>query len=243
MEDWRRGEQGSDGGRPGAARGRRLGPSGPAADAAAIGAVQARCWRAAYAGLAPREALDRLDAAALADRWRVAVTAPPSPRHAVLVACSGSTVVGFAALAPSADDDASDTDRRARRPRGRPRPPARRPRIAAAGGRSTPSARVRVHRRSRLVPGPRRGPPRLPRLGRSAPGRRPPRPRRRRRPSPSAGSRPRSADVTAGRHRSRPRRAGSVTPNVPPSGGSRCRSASPPAPTGSRSGRCRWPPG
>jgi ribosomal protein S18 acetylase RimI-like enzyme len=80
------------------------------ADTAAIGAVQARCWRAAYTGLAPHEALDRLDAAALADRWRAAVTAPPSPRHAVLVACTGSTVVGFAALAPSTDADAADTD-------------------------------------------------------------------------------------------------------------------------------------
>ena len=79
-------------------------------DAAAIGAVQARCWRRAYAELAPREALDRLDPGALAERWRGAVTEPPSRRHAVLVACTGSTVIGFAALAPSADRDTGPED-------------------------------------------------------------------------------------------------------------------------------------
>lgn len=80
------------------------------ADAAAIGAVQARCWRQAYADLAPGEALAHLDGALLADRWRSAIADPPSDRHTVLVACAGSAVVGFAAHAPSADRDATPTD-------------------------------------------------------------------------------------------------------------------------------------
>jgi GNAT superfamily N-acetyltransferase len=79
------------------------------ADAGAVGAVQARCWRQTYAALAPREVLARLDPAVLAERWRGAVTTPP-PRHAVLVACTGATVIGFAALAPSAAPDASPGD-------------------------------------------------------------------------------------------------------------------------------------
>lgn len=70
-----------------------------AGDVPAIGSVQARAWRAAYARLLPPDVLAALDPAALAEGWRAAVTAPPSPRHRVLVACSGPTVVGFAACA------------------------------------------------------------------------------------------------------------------------------------------------
>lgn len=84
-------------------------PARPA-DVAAIGAVQARAWRAAYADVLDPAALAGLTPEALADAWREAVAAPPSPRHAVLVACSGSTVVGFAAVAPSRDGDAGDGD-------------------------------------------------------------------------------------------------------------------------------------
>ena len=81
-----------------------------AGDAAAMGAVQLRSWRRAYGGLMPAPLLDRLEAADLAAPWHAAVTAPPSPRHAVLVACAGAVVVGLAALAPSADPDAAGTD-------------------------------------------------------------------------------------------------------------------------------------
>lgn len=81
-----------------------------AADAAAIGAVQARAWRAAYADLLDAAALDRLTGDALAGPWHDAVTAPPSRRHSVLVACAGSTVVGFAAVGPSPDRDAGPDD-------------------------------------------------------------------------------------------------------------------------------------
>jgi ribosomal protein S18 acetylase RimI-like enzyme len=82
-----------------------LGPAGadasvrPAttADLPAVGAVHSRSWRTAYADHLPREVLDALEPDGLAQAWRTAVTAPPSPRHHVLVACAGSTVVGFAA--------------------------------------------------------------------------------------------------------------------------------------------------
>lgn len=79
-------------------------------DADAMGAVQARCWRFAYGGVMPTEALAALTADRLAPSWHAAVTRPPSARHAVLVACAGPTVVGFAALAPSADGDATGGD-------------------------------------------------------------------------------------------------------------------------------------
>lgn len=67
------------------------------ADVPAIGAVQARAWRAAYRDVLPAAVVDALDPGALADAWRPAVATPPSPRHRVLVACAGPTVVGFAA--------------------------------------------------------------------------------------------------------------------------------------------------
>jgi GNAT superfamily N-acetyltransferase len=81
-----------------------------AGDAAAIAAVQARAWQRAYAGVMPAETLRQLTGEQLQPRWNEAVSRPPSSRHAVLVACSGSLVVGFAATAPSADPDAGPQD-------------------------------------------------------------------------------------------------------------------------------------
>jgi ribosomal protein S18 acetylase RimI-like enzyme len=79
-------------------------------DVPAIGAVQARSWRAAYATLLPEGAIEVLASPDALAIWQAAVTSPPSRRHAVLVACSGAAVVGFAALAPSPDPDAGDDD-------------------------------------------------------------------------------------------------------------------------------------
>jgi GNAT superfamily N-acetyltransferase len=73
------------------------------ADVPAIGSVQARAWRAAYARLLPADVLAALDPEVLAEGWRTAVTAPPSPRHRVMVACAGPTVVGFAACGPDGE--------------------------------------------------------------------------------------------------------------------------------------------
>lgn len=74
-----------------------------AADLAAIGAVHARAWRAAYADLLPAEVLTELGPESFAAAWHGAVTTPPSRRHRVLVACSGPTVVGFCASDPEGE--------------------------------------------------------------------------------------------------------------------------------------------
>lgn len=79
-------------------------------DVVAMGAVQVRAWRRAYPGLLPEPVLAGLAPDAVAERWRAAVTSPPSARHAVLVACAGATVVGLAALAPATDRDAAPGD-------------------------------------------------------------------------------------------------------------------------------------
>jgi ribosomal protein S18 acetylase RimI-like enzyme len=72
------------------------------ADAGAVGAVQSRAWRQAFGALV---APDAMDPAGLADVWADAIASPPSPRHAVLVATAGGTVVGFVAVAPAQDPD------------------------------------------------------------------------------------------------------------------------------------------
>ncbi len=82
-----------------------LGPAGAdasvrpatAGDVAAVGAVHSRSWRTGYADQLPADVLAALDPEALAQAWSGAVSSPPSPRHHVLVACAGSTVVGFLA--------------------------------------------------------------------------------------------------------------------------------------------------
>lgn len=81
-----------------------------AADAEAIGAVQARSWLRSYASLLPQPVVDRIDGAAFAAAWQEAVTKPPSARHRVLVALDHGRVVGFAATAPSEDPDAEPLD-------------------------------------------------------------------------------------------------------------------------------------
>ncbi len=70
-------------------------------DAAAVAHVQAVTWRTAYRSLLPIEVLDGWDEAAAAERWRAAVTAPPTPGHGVLVALERDAVVGFAAHGPA----------------------------------------------------------------------------------------------------------------------------------------------
>ena len=74
-----------------------------AEDDAAIAAVQLRAWRTDHAELLGPDVLAGLDAEAVRAQWALAVTAPPSRDHHVLVACDGATVVGFAASAPATD--------------------------------------------------------------------------------------------------------------------------------------------
>lgn len=66
--------------------------------------IQLTTWRTAYRRLLPASALDQLEEAWLAERWREAIEAPPSPRHRVLVAMEQSVMthlVGFLAAGPA----------------------------------------------------------------------------------------------------------------------------------------------
>ncbi|GAA3949638.1 hypothetical protein GCM10023085_35220 [Actinomadura viridis] len=82
------------------------------ADTAAVADIQVRAWRQAYRDLLPAGVLDELtgpDAREVwRERWTEAVTAPPGPRHRLLVAVSSDLVVGFAAHAPAEDEPDHD---------------------------------------------------------------------------------------------------------------------------------------
>jgi ribosomal protein S18 acetylase RimI-like enzyme len=78
-------------------------------DAPAVGLVQAAVWRAAYAHVLPQEVVERFDGPSFARVWRDSLSAPPSPRHVLLVGCAGERVVGFAAVGPSRSADATET--------------------------------------------------------------------------------------------------------------------------------------
>lgn len=80
-----------------------------ASDAPAVGLVQAAVWHTAYGHILPREVVDQFDGPSFARVWRDSLNAPPSPRHVLLVGCAGEQVVGFAAVGPSADTDATET--------------------------------------------------------------------------------------------------------------------------------------
>jgi GNAT superfamily N-acetyltransferase len=93
--------------------------TGPVADASAriarpsdvpaVGLVQAAVWRAAYGSILAPSVVEQFDGPSFARVWRYSLSHPPSPRHVLLVACAGEQVVGFAAVGPSADADATET--------------------------------------------------------------------------------------------------------------------------------------
>ncbi|GAA1833931.1 GNAT family N-acetyltransferase [Luedemannella flava] len=69
-------------------------------DAGEIARIQLSTWRHAYRRLLPRRILDELGEEWMAEQWLAAITAPPSPRHRVLVAveqAQESYLVGFVA--------------------------------------------------------------------------------------------------------------------------------------------------
>jgi GNAT superfamily N-acetyltransferase len=80
-----------------------------ASDAPAVGLVQAAVWRSAYGHVLPQEVVEQFDPPSFARVWRSSLTNPPGPRHVLLVGCAGEQVVGFAAVGPSVDPDASET--------------------------------------------------------------------------------------------------------------------------------------
>jgi len=80
-----------------------------ASDAPAVGLVQAAVWRSAYGHVLPQDVVARFDGPSFARIWRDSLSTPPSPRYVLLVGCAGEQVVGFAAVGPSVDPDATET--------------------------------------------------------------------------------------------------------------------------------------
>ena len=83
-----------------------------AGDAASLARVQVASWRCGLAGIVPASLLAELtgDEAeqAFRDRWREAITNPPTSRHRVLAAVTGGPareVAGFVSAGPATDTD------------------------------------------------------------------------------------------------------------------------------------------
>lgn len=84
------------------------------AEAAAIAGVQRRSWTQLYPEPVAARLLDEVDAQAMAESWEKAIMRPPLATLRVLVAVDSSgerhRVVGFAAVGPSDDPDASPAE-------------------------------------------------------------------------------------------------------------------------------------
>lgn len=78
-----------------------------AEDAAVIAEVQVRAWRERYADLLPADLLEELPAEQFHDAWLQSISRPREARRRVLVALERAAVCGFAATAPSSDQDAN----------------------------------------------------------------------------------------------------------------------------------------
>ena len=75
-------------------------------DAAALGALKVRAWRAAYDGLLPAARLAALDPAVEADVWRERLEAQPTEER-LWLAVDDDEVVGYARTGPCEDVDAT----------------------------------------------------------------------------------------------------------------------------------------
>jgi GNAT superfamily N-acetyltransferase len=83
-----------------------------AGDAASLARVQVASWRCGFAGIVPPALLAELTSdeaeQVWRDRWREAITNPPTSRHRVLAAVDGGPsreVAGFASAGPATDAD------------------------------------------------------------------------------------------------------------------------------------------
>ena len=83
-----------------------------ARDAASLARVQVASWRCGFAGIVPAPLLAELTGGeaeqAFRDRWREAITNPPTSRHRVLAAVTGDPareVAGFVSAGPATDAD------------------------------------------------------------------------------------------------------------------------------------------
>jgi ribosomal protein S18 acetylase RimI-like enzyme len=79
-------------------------------DVDTVAAVQSLVWREAYASLLSSEALAAATPQEFARVWKESLANPPSGAYRLLVACSGDEVVGFVAIGPNADPDATQVD-------------------------------------------------------------------------------------------------------------------------------------
>lgn len=80
------------------------------ADAEAVGEIQAVLWPEAYEAVLPEEALLAFRPAEFTRAWRRSLEDPPTEAYRLLVALAGPEVVGFVAIGPSMDPDATPTD-------------------------------------------------------------------------------------------------------------------------------------
>ena len=83
-----------------------------AADAVGLARVQVASWRCGYAGIVPDDLLAELTGSEAetmwCDRWREAITNPPTSRHRVLVAVEEApprALAGFVSVGPATDAD------------------------------------------------------------------------------------------------------------------------------------------
>jgi ribosomal protein S18 acetylase RimI-like enzyme len=83
-----------------------------AADAPSLARVQIASWRCGFAGIIPTSLLAELTSdeaeQSFRDRWREAISNPPTSRHRVLAAVTGGPareVAGFVSAGPATDAD------------------------------------------------------------------------------------------------------------------------------------------
>ena len=206
-------------------------------DADELARIQAEVWAEVHAGALPADLLEAVGSTEAADRWRVAIAEPPSPRHRVLAALVGERV--------SASRPSPRRPTRTRSPAGRRAAgPLRRPGRDPSGQRLAAGQRLGRHRPRRRLPPPARlarggrvGPARLPGGGRLGGGRRHPQPR------PARRRRGRGRADPAAHGARRPVTEPPAWPEVrAPSSAPPCRSGWPPARTACRSAPSAWRP-
>jgi GNAT superfamily N-acetyltransferase len=78
-------------------------------DAVAIATVHVRSWQVAYRGQLPNELLASLSVERRTGWWGEGWWSQDNARRELLVAENDGAIVGFAAVGPSRDDDATDT--------------------------------------------------------------------------------------------------------------------------------------
>lgn len=65
-----------------------------------FGAIQLAAWQVSHVGSLGQEILDALDADAIAEQWRNAITTMPGPEFGLFTALEKDQIVGFCAISP-----------------------------------------------------------------------------------------------------------------------------------------------